>query len=80
MSEQSRETYKDNGVRQKQWISTIDEHTRQDSRADHVSMNGEIVGIDEPFSNGLMQPGDNSGPAYEVVNCRCVLVPIVETE
>jgi len=40
---------------------------------DHVSMNGETVGIDEKFSNGLMQPRDPNGPAKEVIKCHCYM-------
>ena len=38
----------------------------QDS-ADGISMN-------QPFSNGLMFPGDPKGTAAEVVNCRCTVL------
>lgn len=37
-------------------------------------VDGEIREIDEKFSNGLMFPGDPSGGAAEVVNCRCSLL------
>lgn len=37
-------------------------------------MDGETVAYDEPFSNGLMFPGDPStGDAGEVANCTCVM-------
>lgn len=55
---------------QKQWISTIDNRTR----SSHASMMQETVPIDEPFSNGLMFPGDPTGDASEVCNCRCTMV------
>ncbi len=29
------------------------------------------ISMDQPFSNGLMFPGDPSAPAEEVINCRC---------
>ena len=37
-------------------------------------VDGEIRALDEKFSNGLMYPGDPSGSAAEVINCRCVLL------
>ena len=54
----------------KQWDSTLDAKTRES----HVMVDGEIREIDEKFSNGLMFPGDPSGRAAEVVNCRCALL------
>jgi hypothetical protein len=51
------------------WRSTGDGRTRDT----HMAMEGESVGIDEAFSNGLMYPGDPSGPAEETINCRCWL-------
>jgi len=53
----------------KEWISTIDERTRDS----HTEMDGETAGLDEPFSNGLQFPGDPDGPAEEVINCRCTI-------
>lgn len=44
--------------------------TGANPRASHAAMNGETVGIDEPFSNGLMWPGDG-GDADEVAGCNC---------
>lgn len=54
----------------KQWDSTIDRRTRES----HVYVDGQIRELDEPFSNGLQYPGDPSGKASEVINCRCVLL------
>lgn len=58
----------------KQWISTRDERTRRS----HRMLDGEVVGMDENFSNGLSYPGDPSGPGVERYNCRCTLVPVVD--
>lgn len=54
----------------KQWDSTLDSSTRES----HVAVDGEIRELDKPFSNGLMFPGDPSGGAAEVCNCRCALL------
>lgn len=51
----------------KQWDATLDGRTRES----HRRVDGEIRELDEKFSNGLMFPGDPSGSAAEVVNCRC---------
>mgnify|MGYP000040573674 FL=1 len=52
----------------KQWDASLDGRTRDS----HARVDGEIRELDEKFSNGLMFPGDPSGGAAEVVNCRCV--------
>lgn len=54
----------------KQWDATLDDATRES----HQQVDGEIKELDEKFSNGLMFPGDPSGGAAEVVNCRCALL------
>lgn len=54
----------------KQWDSTLDKRTRES----HQHVDGEIRELDEPFSNGLMYPGDPDGAAAEVINCRCALL------
>lgn len=51
----------------KQWDAALDGRTRDS----HARVDGEIRELDEKFSNGLMYPGDPSGGAAEVVNCRC---------
>lgn len=42
-------------------------------RKSHARMNGETVGLDEKFSNGLMWPGDASGAPEDVAECKCSL-------
>ena len=54
----------------KQWDSTLDSNTR----SSHQKVDGEVRELDEPFSNGLMYPGDPGAGAGEVVNCRCALL------
>ena len=54
----------------RQWDSTLDAKTRES----HIMVDGEIRELDEAFSNGLMFPGDPSGGAAEVCNCRCALL------
>ena len=58
------------GIKQmKSWIATGDKRTRES----HQNVNGELVPLDKPFSNGLMYPGDPMGSANEIVNCRCAM-------
>lgn len=66
------ESYEQSGVANaKEWIATGDGKTRDS----HAGADGEIVGLDKNFSNGLEYPGDPSGDPSETVNCRCVLAP-----
>lgn len=55
----------------KEWGATEDARTRPD----HAQADGQLREIDEPFDVGgekLMFPGDPSGSAGQVINCRCV--------
>ena len=59
---------------QKEWISASDERTR----AAHREANGQIVDFNKPFivkGEELMRPGDPSGSASNVINCRCSMAP-----
>lgn len=61
----------DKGVEmEKIWRATSDARTRDS----HAALDGESVGIDDEFDNGLMYPGDPDGDPSEVYNCRCTLV------
>lgn len=54
----------------KRWSSALDSRTR----LSHQDVDGEVVEVDEKFSNGLKYPGDPTAPPEEVINCRCSLV------
>lgn len=54
---------------EKGWLATLDDATRDE----HRDIDGEYVTPDKPFSNRLMYPGDPSGSAEEVINCRCTM-------
>lgn len=58
----------------KEWIATLDGRTRHS----HAMLDGEQQDNDKPFSNGCMFPGDPSGPAAEIYNCRCTLIAAVD--
>lgn len=58
----------------KQWLAALDSRTR----SSHRHLDGETVGLDEEFSNGLKYPGDPDGPGSEIYNCRCTLVPVID--
>jgi hypothetical protein len=55
---------------EKGWLAAHDARVRES----HAQVDGEFVGIDKEFSNGLQFPGDPDGRPEEVYNCRCTLV------
>lgn len=57
-------------IMKKGWSANIDGR----ERPSHAALDGDFVGIDEEFANGLMYPGDPDGEPEEVYNCRCALV------
>jgi hypothetical protein len=56
----------------KEWISAGQPGRTRD---DHLDADGQVRNINSPFIVGgeeLMYPGDPSGSAEQVINCRCV--------
>lgn len=60
-------------IQYKKWVSSCLDNMRES----HAELDGEIVPVDEPFSNGLMYPGDESGEPEGVINCACTMVPVI---
>jgi uncharacterized protein with gpF-like domain len=63
----------------KEWVAAGDGRTRDE----HADMDGEVVDMDQSFNFGsyrLMYPGDRSGPARGVINCRCQIAHVVDDE
>ncbi|MFC1410399.1 2'-5' RNA ligase family protein [Streptacidiphilus sp. N1-12] len=63
----------------KEWIHVSDSRVR----ASHEKAGGQIVPLVHPFHVGgvpLEHPGDPSGPADEVINCRCVMAILSQEE
>jgi len=66
---------------EKEWLSVQDSRVRDDAQhADHKSMNGDRVALNEKF---LVAPGaemdgprDPGAPAEQVINCRCTVIII----
>jgi hypothetical protein len=59
----------------KEWLATTDERTRPS----HRHADGQIRPLRESFNVGhadLAFPGDPTGPAEEVINCRCTLLTL----
>jgi SPP1 gp7 family putative phage head morphogenesis protein len=65
--------YKELGVEKKEWLTAGDERVRES----HIMINGEIVNINQRFSNGVDVPGLDGSPE-ETINCRCVCLPVIE--
>lgn len=60
----------------KVWIATEDTRTRPT----HDEADGQRTLLGSPFQVGgaqLIFPGDPRGPADEVINCRCTMLPVV---
>ena len=75
----STQVYKDWGVQKHEWLSTMDDRTRDD----HAEANGLVVEIGKPFMVGgeeLEFPGDPNGSPGNVINCRCTTIPVIEDE
>ena len=62
-------------VKAKEWLTSRD----ADVRDSHAAIDGEQVPIGSRFSNGVDVPAGD-GPAGEVVNCRCVMLAVLEDE
>jgi len=59
----------------KEWISGLDGRVRDA----HLQANGQRRGMNEKFTvmgEQLNHPGDSSGSAANVINCRCASAPI----
>ncbi len=56
----------------KRWVNARDSRVRELHRDGGSGVGGEVVPLDQPFSNGLMHPGDPNGSAKQVIQCRCV--------
>ncbi len=61
---------KASGLGQKTWIHR---GNSDKSRPEHIALDGETVGLDELFSNGLRWPGDPSGSAEDNAQCNCIV-------
>lgn len=79
----------------KVWLSARDERVRPTHRAsystvdadgtvrEHAGAHGQVVGIREKFRVGdgfLDRPGDPNGPLEEVIQCRCSIAVLTESE
>lgn len=64
------------GATKKIWIAARDNRTRPH----HKEVNQTVIGINERFKVGddlMLHPGDKSGSAANVCNCRCAVAGVV---
>ena len=75
-------TYKATGIEKKEWISTLDDRTRES----HLMMDGVIADIDATFEvvneteggvDNMQYPLDPNGSAGNVCGCRCTIAPVI---
>ncbi len=68
--------YRQSGVvAKKAWLTARDQIVRQ---SHYEAESAGAIEINESFPNGLDHPGDPTGPASEICNCRCTIKPVVE--
>lgn len=67
------EAMKDSEPVAKRWVAA------PDARGSHIDNESRgVVDWDEDYNGGIQYPLDPAGPPEEVINCRCILVPIYE--
>lgn len=70
------EAYRQSGVvPRKMWISVLDDRTREA----HIQAHRQVVELDAKFSvGGELVDGPGEGSPENVINCRCVIGPVIE--
>ena len=66
-------SYEDFGWTKHEWLTALDADVRPSHQID-----GEIAVMGENFSNGMRWPYDETADAGNIINCRCLSVPVVE--
>jgi hypothetical protein len=56
---------------EKEWLHS---GNPRDPRTWHLDMDGERIGLEDTFSNGLLHPGEQGAPPEEVIHCGCTLL------
>lgn len=69
------EVFKSADIEKQEWLTAHDGRVRES----HVAEDGHIVPVGQLFpETHLHYPSDPSGPAEEVINCRCICLPVEE--
>jgi len=69
------EGYRQTGVQKHEWLTSRDGQVRES----HADLDEEQQNIGDKFTNGVEFPGDPMGPPGETVNCRCTVLPVVDS-
>jgi SPP1 gp7 family putative phage head morphogenesis protein len=66
---------KSNGIEFIEWVTAGDENVRES----HKEVNGQTIKVGEKFEPvDLRFPCESGGDPGEVINCRCVAIPVME--
>jgi SPP1 gp7 family putative phage head morphogenesis protein len=68
------------GIQYKKWVHSV---IPKVPRPDHLAIDGLIVPMDEPYPVGdppLMYPHASDGAPEDVINCRCMSIPVTEAD
>ncbi len=69
--------FTDAGILERSWLTQRDGDVRKGPVYNHQAADGQVQKIDEPFlvsGESLMYPGDTTGSAGNVINCRCTVL------
>jgi len=71
------EAFEAAGIEKHEWLSAKDDRVRET----HAKEDGHVVKVGDEFpATHLHYPSDPEGDASEVINCRCVALPVEESE
>lgn len=76
------EGFRQAGVEKEEWLSSRDAYVR----FSHEHADGQVREVNDLFDlvdekgrhSQLQYPGDPMGPPWEVINCRCTLLPVLD--
>jgi HK97 family phage portal protein len=66
---------KNEGAERHEWVTSRDERVRETHREE----DGHVVVVGQPFQvTHLAYPGDVVGSPAEIINCRCITLPVID--
>ena len=67
---------REQGVDEHEWLSAGDSEVRDGDYTHQIDGTRVAVGNAFPTGGGIRHPGDPAGPAGDVINCRCTVLPV----